>query len=112
MEQEGFLQQFETSSWSGIELGRVAVPRLQGGPGLWLCYLGETSEIERVASVQCIAAGMADKQKVITVIFGDINLSENHADRFQQQSGLWSGTANEVDARVWQQMIIEQDFAE
>ena len=41
-----------------------------------------------------------------------MNLIENHADRFQQQSGLWSGTCNEAEARVWQQMITEQGFAE
>ena len=87
MEQEVFLQQFEPSSWSEIVLGRVAVPRLQcpqEGFDLWLCYRGATSETERVASMKCIAAGVAAKQEVIIVLFGDLNRIENHTDRFQQ----------------------------
>ena len=113
--QTRFLELFTSWQWEEDQAGRLAVLQLRGPSGgmdIWVCYFSANSREEREESIRKISRKISAAEQVMSFIFGDFNFTEHECDRFQKQSGQWSGQTNKPETRLWRDLCGRGGFAE
>ena len=106
---KAFLKNFCRATWTEVEQGRIGKLELEGPKGtldLYCVYLDDHSAEARRRSFRLLGDVMKPQASALSVVFGDFNFVEHDHDRFCKTTGSFTGSRDRVDARQFQEHVL------